>query len=93
MFGIVSYHEAELSSSYDKQSVSGAGLEIGIRSFLTRNIELIGLLNYVDFHNVEGEVGFGISSMYHFSDEYSVGVNYSKSDDVDTLSLSAIYFF
>ena len=41
----------------------------------------------------ESETGFGVSAKYHFADQFAIGVGYGKSDDVDTVSLTATMFF
>ena len=99
LFGIVSYQDMESKFSWQgeqgesfSESENGYGLEAGIRSLVTENIELSGSLTYVDI--IDGsETGLNVSAMYHFTNQFSAGVGYGKSDDVDTLSLSAVLFF
>ena len=95
-FGVVSYEDVEVEVSYqgNSESVSdnGYGLRVGIRSMLSEKVELSGSLQYVDIAD-ETETAFGISALYNFTEQFSAGVSYSKVDDVDTLSVSAIYFF
>ena len=95
-FGVVSYEDVEVEVSYqgNSESVSdnGYGLRVGIRSMLSEKVELSGSLQYVDIAD-ETETAFGISALYNFTKQFSAGVSYSKVDDVDTLSVSAIYFF
>jgi opacity protein-like surface antigen len=96
LFGIVSYQDVEIEASFQgnsgDESENGYGLQAGIRSLVTENIELSGSLSYVDIAD-ESETGFDVSAMYHFTEKFSAGVGYGKSDDVDSLSLSAILFF
>lgn len=96
LFGIVSYQDLEIEASFqgnsDSESDNGYGLQAGIRSLVTDNIELSASLSYVDITD-ESETGFNLSAMYHFTNQFSAGVGYGKSDDVDTLSLSAVLFF
>jgi hypothetical protein len=95
-FGIVSYQDMEVEASFqgnsEDASENGYGLQAGLRSLVTAQLELSGSLSYVDIAD-ESETGFNVSAMYHFTDQFSAGVGYGKSDDVDSLSLSAIIFF
>lgn len=95
-FGIVSYQNMEVEASFqgnfEDVSENGYGLEAGLRSLVTAQLELSGSISYVDIAD-ESETGFNVSAMYHFTDQFSAGVGYSKSDDLDSLSLSAIIFF
>jgi opacity protein-like surface antigen len=96
LFGVVSYQDMEFKSSFQGESYSdsenGYGLQAGIRSLVTENIELSGSLSYVDIAD-ESETGFDVSAIYHFTNQFSAGVGYGTSDDMDTLSLSAVLFF
>lgn len=95
-FGIVSYQDMEVEASFqgnsEDDSENGYGLQAGLRSLVTAQLELSGSLSYVDIAD-ESETGFNVSAMYHFTDQFSAGVGYGKSDDVDSLSLSATIFF
>jgi len=95
-FGIVSYQDMEFEASFqgnsEDDSENGYGLQAGLRSLVTAQLELSGSLSYVDIAD-ESETGFNVSAMYHFTDQFSAGVGYGKSDDVDSLSLSATIFF
>lgn len=96
VFGVVSYEDMEVETSYqgnsESESENGYGLTIGVRSMLSEKIELSGSLKYVDIAD-ETETAFGVSALYNFTEQFSAGVGYSKADDVDTLSVSAVYFF
>lgn len=96
LFGIVSYQDMEVEASVegysDSISDNGYGLQAGIRSLVSENVELMGSLDYVDIDG-ESETGFNVSAMYHFTNQFSAGVGYGKSDDVDSLSASAVLFF
>tara|TARA_R110002167_G_scaffold365761_1_gene591350 strand:+ start:316 stop:915 length:600 start_codon:yes stop_codon:yes gene_type:complete len=95
-FGVVSYQDMEVEASFqgnsEDDSENGYGLQAGLRSLVTAQLELNGSLSYVEIAD-ESETGFNVSAMYHFTDQFSAGVGYGKSDDVDSLSLSAIIFF
>jgi opacity protein-like surface antigen len=96
LFGIVSYEDMEVKASFqgesDSESENGYSLQAGIRSLVTENIELSGSLSYVDITD-GSETSFDVSAIYHFTNQFSAGIGYGKSDDLDTLSLSAVLFF
>jgi opacity protein-like surface antigen len=96
LFGIVSYEDMEVKASFqgesDSESENGYSLQAGIRSLVTENIELSGSLSYVDITD-GSETSFDVSAIYHFTNQFSAGIGYGKSDDLDTLTLSAVLFF
>jgi hypothetical protein len=95
-FGAVSYEDVEAEASFQGNSESasdnGYGLTIGIRSMLSEKVELSGSIQYVDIAD-ETETAFSVSALYNFTEQFSAGVGYGKADDVDTISVSAVYFF
>jgi len=95
IFGVVSYEDVELKASYsgDSDSVSdnGYGFSAGVRAMVIPSLELSGSLNYINME--ESETGFGVSAHYYFTDQFSLGAGYSKSDDVDGTSLVASFYF
>jgi opacity protein-like surface antigen len=95
-FGVVSYEDVEVEASYqgDSESISdnGYGLTVGVRSMLSEKVELSGSIQYIDIAD-ESETAFSVSALYNFTEQFSAGVGYSKADDVDSISVSAVYFF
>ncbi|MEP7702371.1 porin family protein [Paraglaciecola sp. 25GB23A] len=95
-FGVISYEDVEVEATYEGNSESngdnGYGLTVGVRSMLSEKIELSGSIQYVDIAD-ETETAFGVAALYNFTEQFSAGVGYSKADDLDTLSVSAVYFF
>lgn len=96
IFSVVSYEDVEVEASYQGNSESisdnGYGLTIGVRSMLSETIELSGSIQYLDIAD-ETQTAFSVSALYNFTEQFSAGVGYSKADDVDTVSVSAVYFF
>jgi hypothetical protein len=95
-FGVVSYEDVEVEASYQGNSESmsdnGYGLTVGVRSMLSEQVELMGSIQYVDVAD-ETETAFSVSTLYNFTEQFSAGVGYSKADNDDRLSVSAVYFF
>ena len=96
LFTAISYEDIEVEFSYRNSSESisenGYGAQIGVRSMVSEKIELSASIDYIKFAD-DTATGFSTSALYNFSDQFSAGVGYSKIEDEDTLSLSAVYFF
>lgn len=95
VFGEVSYEDGEFKVSYqgdsEKDSENGYGLTAGVRAMVTPSLELAGSISYVDLE--ESDTSVGVSAHYYFTDQFSLGVAYGKSDDVDGTGLIAAFYF
>jgi hypothetical protein len=94
LFSVVSYQGIEVERLFrnNYQDENGYGFQAGFRSLVSKNIELGGSISYVNIAK-ESETGFDISAMYRITKHFSLAVGYGKSEDVDTLSLSTVFFF
>ena len=96
VFGVLSYVDlsADVSGfgTSSDDSENGFGLEAGVRSLLNEQFEVMGSVSYVDVGD-ESEVGFGVSGIYHFNEQFSASLGYVAAEDTDTLSASVIMFF
>ena len=96
IFGAVSYQRAELEASYQGQSFdvdeNGYGLELGLRSLITSELEVAASIAQVTIED-ESDTVLSISALYHINEQFGIGAGYAQNDDVDTLSLSALLFF
>lgn len=96
IFGAVSYQRAELDASYQGRSFNvddnGYGLELGLRSLLTSQLEVTASMAKVTIDD-ESETVLSISSLFHINEQFGIGAGYAQGDDVDTLSFSALLFF
>ena len=95
-FGIVSYEDIELESSYLGNSLStgdnGYGLEAGVRSMVTADIELKGAIKYINIDD-SSETALNVAAVYNFTEQFAASIGYSNSDDLDVLSIAAVYYF
>jgi long-subunit fatty acid transport protein len=95
-FGVVSYEDVELEASSGGFSESGGdngyGLAVGVRSMLTDKFELNGGFKYIDIAE-ESDTALSVGALYNFTNQFSAGVGITKSDDIDTVSVSAVYYF
>lgn len=71
---------------------NGYGLDAGFKSMLTSSVELDAGFSYVDIDG-ESDTQFGLGLGYYLTDSFSLGVNWSMSDDVDTYGLNARFTF
>lgn len=70
-----------------KVKANGTSAQMGVRSMVADNFELTAYLNHVDIASSSTSVVYG--GHYHFSDEFSLGVDYEKESDEKTLSIVA----
>ena len=100
IYGIVSYERMDLSLStgfggFYSRSIddeSGYGLRVGVRSMVAPKFEINGVISYIDVLD-DAETGFGFGAEYYFTNQFSVGAGYNKSDDIDTLNLTGTFNF
>jgi len=79
LYGEIETKEANGRSSVDD---NGYGINLGVRSMLSKSFEGTITLGYVEIDN-ESETAIGISTYYYFTKVFAVGVSYSVADDVD----------
>ncbi len=95
-YGIVSYEtiKADVSSGgySDDASESGVGLEVGIRSLMSEQFELIGSLKNVSIED-ESELSVDVTAMLHMSDSFSIFVGAGKADDATSMNAGVSLFF
>jgi len=95
-YGIVSYESIEAKAGYmgssDSASENGYGLRAGIRSMVSESVELSAGLAHVSDGD-ESDNYFNVGAAYFFTDQFSLGLGYSSSSDIDTTSLSASIYF
>ena len=70
---------------------NGYGITAGIRSMLSEQFELRGVIRYIDIE--EDDTAFEIGADYFFTPQFSFGATYVIADDVDLLGISARYTF
>lgn len=96
VFGAVEYiyvdADAEVSGGGSfSDSENGYGMKLGVRSMLTNEFEVQGVVNYVDLDG--SDTSFTVKGLYHFNKQFALGAGFTKADDADTLSATATYFF
>jgi len=95
-FAIISYQDITFKASGNndsgKFSDNGYGLEAGIRSMATDQVELTGAISYVNIDG-ESETAATATAFYHINTQFAVGVGYTTSSDASGYSLTARYSF
>ncbi len=74
------------------EKVNGGGVQLGVRSLVTSNLELSGAIMYESFDG-DSQSLVGISALYKFTKNLSTEVDYIQSDNSDTTALSLVFFF
>ncbi|MEW6995038.1 porin [Colwelliaceae bacterium MEBiC 14330] len=92
----VSYEDVALKASAggfsENESDNGYGIQVGVRSMVTDSIELSGSLGTVSIDS-ESETAFGLGADYFINKNFSLGLGYSSSDDMDTTSFNLRYSY
>ena len=92
VFG-VSYVDVEACvDSFGCEDDNGYGLDVGLRSMLSDTFELGASIGYVDISD-DSETSFGVSGNYYFTDNFSLGLAWDSTDDVDVYGLNARFSF
>jgi len=96
LFSVASYERINLKASFAGSSSTtnenGFGLKAGARSLITENIQLSAAVKYSVIAD-NSDTGFSVSGMYNFTNNISTSISYNTENDIDSVSLSAIYFF
>ncbi len=82
---VASYIDSEVEASgIGSKSDDGFGIELGLRSNLTKNIELNGGVAYVDVGSADGAAA-SIGTLYRFTQNVGVSATIGVNDDSDKL--------
>jgi opacity protein-like surface antigen len=89
----VAYLYAKAESPVDSVDDDGYSLGVGLRAWVSDNIELDGSIAYAEFGDGDGDTSFGVGAQYYFTEKFAVGLGLGFADDVDTYSLGARLYF
>ena len=96
IYTLLSYRDKKVDGSGEillvDEEYNGEAVLLGFRGLITKNIELQGAVNYSSLPTTS-KGGVNLSAMYHFSQDFSLSLGYEKLDNIDTVSLSGVYFF
>ncbi|MBJ2138523.1 outer membrane beta-barrel protein [Paraglaciecola chathamensis] len=94
-FAALSYEYADVSVdagfAEDDFDDNGYGVSAGVRSMVTKAVELRGVIHYVNVE--EDDTAFELGADYFVTPKFAVGASYTIADDVDLFGISARYNF
>jgi long-subunit fatty acid transport protein len=94
MFARLSYQYVELDAgAFGSVDDNGIGFGVGMRFAASDQLEIDAGIDYVDLSDSGNETAFSAGAVYNFTDEFSVGLGGSWSDDASSYTLvGRIYF-
>lgn len=63
------------------EDVNGYGIELGLRSMVLSNVELEGMIGYVDGSDLEGETAFDVNAKFFVTPGIALTLGYTDSDE------------
>lgn len=90
----LSYEYVDLSApGFGSVDDNGFGLSIGLRFAATEQVELNAGIKYIDLSDSGDDTGFGIGGLYNFTENFSVGLAGSWTDDTSTYGIGGRFNF
>ena len=88
--------DAYVGANYERVDTNlvdenGYSVNAGVRSMVTREVELMGQVGYYDVD--DGDVTVKVGANYYFAPRWAAGLSYEKIDDADFTQVTARYTF
>lgn len=94
LYGRASFQRIDFDSSGGASADdTGLGLGVGLRYMASRELEITGGIDYVDFDDAGNDTAFSIGGLYSLNEDFAIGLGGSWSDDVSSYTLSGRYYF
>lgn len=93
LYGKVSYERAEADYQGFGIDDDGYGLGIGIRSFVTDQLELEAAVNYTDLSDSGDDTALALAARWYFIDQLAVGVEAAFGQDATTYGIGLRWQF
>jgi len=93
LYGKAGYVKAEADYAGFGLDDDGYSLGIGIRSFVTRNLELEAAVNYVDLSDSGDDTTFGAGARWYFTEHFALGVEAEVGDDATSYGIGLRWSF
>lgn len=93
LYGKVGYVKAEADYAGFGLDDDGYSLGIGIRSFVTKNLELEAAVNYVDLSDSGDDTTFGAGARWYFTENFAMGIEAQVGDDATTYGIGFRWSF
>ena len=93
VIGQLSYETIDIDTALGGADDDGFGLGVGIRVAATALVELNGGIRYVDFSDSGDDAVFDAGVLFNLTEAFSIGVNGTFDDDVNTYRLAGRFYF
>ena len=93
LYGKVGYVKAEADLDGFGIDDDGYSLGIGIRSFVTKNLELEAAVNYVDLSDSGDDTTFGAGARWYFTEHFALGIEAEVGDDATSYGIGLRWSF
>lgn len=88
---IATVRRANVESPGVDRSETGFGIQLGARALVTPNIQLRGMLNYIDVF--DSDTSFTAQGEYYFNDNLGASLAAQLGGDADSFSVGVNYYF
>lgn len=95
LYGKVGYAKAEADADAYGFGLDddGYSLGVGIRSLVTKNVELEASINYVDLSDSGDDTTFGAGARWYFTENFALGIEAQVGDDATTYGIGFRWSF
>jgi hypothetical protein len=93
LYGKVGYVRAEAELGGFGVDDDGYSLGIGIRSFVTKALELEAAVTYVDLSDSGDDTTFGAGARWYFTEHFALGVEAELGDDATSYGIGLRWSF
>jgi len=91
LFSTLRYARAEIDTPGGSVDDNGFAFSAGARGFLTREIEIRGSVNHVNFDN--SDTYLELAGDYYFTRQFAAGLSLEFAGDTDVITIGARWFF
>ncbi len=93
LVGEIGYASAEIDTPFGDFDDDGYYLSGGLRWMVAPNVELSGLVDYVDLDDSGDDTSLTLGGLYHITPDFAVGASVDFSDDATGYNLGVRYYF
>lgn len=93
LYGKLGYTEVEVEAFDEKVDDDGFEVSVGLRGYLTEQLELEGAVNYVDLSDSGDDTSFGLAARWYFIEQFAVGLEGEFGDDATSYGIGVRWSF
>jgi len=93
LYGKLGYAKAEADAYGFGIDDDGYSLGIGVRSRVTRSIELEASVDYADYSDLGDDTTFGAGARWYFTEHFAVGIEAQVGDDATSYGIGVRWSF